>query len=102
MTKVKPMNITLSPQLSSSSLSVAKSGEILTINGEEFDFGPLPEGASLPPAAVACGFITGDVRRVGGVLHLTLLLPHGAGASEAARFPAPIINPADGALELPA
>ena len=30
---------------------------------------------------------------LGATLIYTLLLPHGAGASEAVRFPAPIINP---------
>ena len=95
------MHITLSPQRRQGALSVSKQGDTLTINGDEFDFANLPDGATLPAGAVDCLHIIGPVERINGVLHITLLLPHGADASEAARFPAPIINPPDGPLELP-
>ena len=95
------MHITLSSQRSDAALSLTKFGDTLTINNEAFDFAPLPDGATLPASALRCDFIVGPVERIDGVLHITLLLPHGAGASEAARFPAPIINPPDGPLELP-
>jgi hypothetical protein len=95
------MKITLSPQRRDDNLQVIKSGDTLTINGTAYDFSVVPDGATLPRDAVDCPWLASDVERIDGVLHLTLLLPNSATASEAARFPAPIINPADGALELP-
>ena len=95
------MKINLSPQRRDDTLTVTKQGDTLTINGKEYDFSQLPDGGTLPADAVDCEYIIGSVDRVDGELELTLLLPHGANASEAARFPEPIINPADGELELP-
>jgi hypothetical protein len=95
------MKITLSPQRRDETLHVTKTGEALTINGVEYDFSVVPDGAILPRDAVDCIWLASDVERISGSLHLTLLLPHGVDASEAARFPAPLINPADGPLELP-
>ena len=95
------MKIKLSPQRRDDSLSVFKQGDTLTINGTAYDFTDLPDGGTLPADAVDCEFVIGSVDRVNGELELTLLLPHGANASEAARFPQPIIDPADGEVELP-
>lgn len=95
------MNITLSPQRRDDTLTVSKSGDILIINGQTFDFSAIPDGATLPCEAIDSEYITGDVERIDGTLHLTLLLPHGPNASEAVRFPKPIIDPTDGPLELP-
>ena len=96
------MHITLSPQRRDDSLTVSKQGDTLTINGTAYDFSGITEGATLPASATGCEYLTGDIERISGVLHLTLLLPHGANPSQAACFPAPLINPADGLLELPA
>lgn len=95
------MHITLSPARSDAALAVVKQGEVLVVNGSWIDFGPLPDGATLPASAIDCECIVGPVKRINGVLHITLLLPHGADASEAVRYPEPIINPPDGPLELP-
>jgi len=95
------MKITLSPQRRDDTLTVIKQGDTLTINGTEYDFSQLPNGGTLPKDAVDCEWIISDVNRVGGELELTLLLPHSADASEAARFPEPIVDPADGQVELP-
>lgn len=95
------MKITLSPQRRDDTLTVTKQGDTLTINGTAYDFSQLPDGATLPAEAVDCEFIIDPVERINGELELTLLLPHGLNASDAARFPQPIIDPADGALELP-
>lgn len=95
------MIITLSPQFRSDSLTVSKQGDTLTINGHDYDFSVIPDGATLPADAIGCEYIVGNVERIAGALHLTLMLPNGPDASEAARFPAPINNPADGPLELP-
>ena len=95
------MKINLSPQRRDDTLTVTKQGDTLTINGTAYDFSVVPDGATLPKGATDCAWLASDVERIDGVLHLTLLLPHGANASQAARFPQPIINPADGVLELP-
>ena len=95
------MKINLSPQRRDDTLAVTKQGDILTINGTTYDFSQLPDGGTLPADAVDCEFVIGSVDRVNGELELTLLLPHGPNASEAARFPEHIIDPADGEVELP-
>ena len=95
------MQINLSPQRRDDQLTVFKEGDVLTINGTAYDFTDLPDGGTLPAEAVDCEYVIGSVNRVNGELELTLLLPHGPNATEAARFPEPIINPADGELELP-
>ncbi len=96
------MHITLSPNMyDGKNLTVTKHGDALRVNGVLYDFSQLAEGETLPASAIDSEFVIGLVERIGGVLHLTLMLPHGPDASAAARFPAPIINPPDGALELP-
>jgi hypothetical protein len=95
------MKITLSPQVSSKSLVVSKAGDVLTINGTEYDFTVIPDGATLPADAVDCEFVIGEVERISGDLQLTLLLPITSSASHAACFPDPIVDPADGSVELP-
>lgn len=95
------MIIKLSPQRRDDQLVVTKRSDVLTINGERFDFRELPEGAVLPASAVECDFVVGDVTRLNGDLILTLLLPYGQGASAAASFPADIVNPPDGNVGLP-
>jgi len=95
------MKIKLSPQRRDDSLSVFKQGDVLTINGTDYDFTDLPDGGTLPAEAVDSEFVIGSVNRANGEIELTLLLPHGPNASEAARFPRPILDPADGEVELP-
>jgi len=95
------MHITLSPQRRDDNLTVIKQGDTLTINGAAYDFSGVSDGATLPKAATDCEWLASDVRRVDGVLHMTLTLPNAADASEAARFPDPMVDPADGTLALP-
>jgi hypothetical protein len=95
------MKINLSPQRRDDQLTIFKEGDSLTINGTEYDFNQLSDGGTLSADAVDCEFVIRSVDRSNGELELTLLLPHGANASEAARFPEPIIDPADGEVELP-
>lgn len=95
------MHITFSPIRSDETLTLSKAGDVLTINGDEFDFGPLPEGADLPSDAVSSEWITGTVSREGGNIRLTVLLPHGAKTPEETKFPQPI-TATDGEIEVPA
>ena len=96
------MDITLTPQVRPDSLTVSKSGDILTINGDAFDFSFIEEGDTLPADAVDCPLLASEVTRTDGEIILSLLLPIGPAASEAARFPAPILNAPDGDIEVPA
>lgn len=84
------MQISFSPIRAQGALSVSVAGEVLTVGGQRFDLGPLQEGDRLPAAAFPSPAIAGDVTRVGGTLHIPLLLPHGEDALPEVRFPAPV------------
>lgn len=95
------MKIFLSPQRRSGHLAIEKAGDVLTINGEGFDFSSLPDGATIPEGIVPCEWVIGAVERVDGDLQITVILPHGPNPPEALLFPASIINPPDGPIVLP-
>ncbi len=96
------MIIDLSPQRRDDVLEVTKAGDALTIDGVAFDFSALPDGATIPAGEVPCEWLVGPVERIAGELHLTLILPHGPNPSQAVAFPAPLIDPPDGVIALPA
>lgn len=95
------MIISLSPLYGPEhTLEVTRSGDVLTINGEALDFGPLPAGATLPEGATGCDWVVGDVERDGsGVLRITLALPISLAVFHDA-VP-DIIDPPDGDISLP-
>ncbi|MGK9281314.1 hypothetical protein [Sinorhizobium meliloti] len=95
------MKISLSPQRRDDTLEVRKAGDILTINGEVFDFSALPDGATIPAGEIPCEWIVGPVERIAGDLHLTLILPHGSNPSEEVAFPQPMVEAPDGLVALP-
>lgn len=95
------MHIILSPMRSDDRLVVERQGDRLTINGAPVDLSGLAEGASLPEGATGCAHVLGPVRRTGGRLHLTLLLPHGPDAPAETLFPAPLDPVPEGAVPLP-
>ena len=95
------MNITFIPQRRDDLLTLERDGDVLILNGERFDFTPLPDGATLPRDAIACSWLASDVERIGGALHLSLILPYGAGTAQGLLHPAPVIDPADGPVPLP-
>jgi hypothetical protein len=96
------MHISLTPMRRDDRLYLTRAGDILTFNGAAFDFGPIPEGATLPQDAVNCQWLASDIWRLDGVLHLTLILPHGPLAPQATLFPVPIMLARDGPVPLPA
>lgn len=77
------MQITHTPQRRDDACDVSVSGDVLTVNGETYDFSPLPEGATLPRAAVDCPWLASDVERIDGEIHLTLIQPHGPQTEDA-------------------
>jgi len=95
------MRISFSPQRRDDALAVSLAGDVVTVNGEAFDFGPLAEGATLPQEAIGCAWFAGPVSRENGSLRLTLLLPHGANPSQNVAFPQPIVMQGDGPVTLP-
>jgi hypothetical protein len=95
------MNLTFSPIRMDTPLTASVDGDVLTLNGEALDFGPLPKGATLPHAAIPCDWIAGDVSRdEAGMLTVPLILPHGANAPTETLFPQPVTVKA-GAVALP-
>ncbi|MFD2641876.1 tail fiber assembly protein [Pseudomonas japonica] len=95
------MIIKLSPVRSDASLSVVRAGDTLEINGIVFDFSRLPDGATLPAAAVGSTEVLDPIERVSGKIVVTIRLPHAADADRSSRFPADIIDPMDGQVRLP-
>lgn len=95
------MIIQLSPIRSDRSLLLEKTGDILTINGEPFDFSVIPDEGLLSNDAITSDFIISDVERKNGEIELTLLCPHSSDATEAQRFPEPITVTEDGEVQLP-
>jgi hypothetical protein len=95
------MHISFAPQRRDDALTVSKAGDVLTLNGDPIDLSDLPEGATLPAQAVDCEWIAGDIERIAGEIHLTLLLPHGPGPNAAVAFPEPITVAQDGHVAMP-
>lgn len=95
------MLITLSPVRLDETLTASRDGDVLTLNGEVFDFTQLPEGGTLPADAIDSDWIIGPVSRTSGELHLTLRLPHGPNPSQAVAFPDPVTVTQDGPIPLP-
>ncbi|RLL71292.1 hypothetical protein [Paenirhodobacter hankyongi] len=93
--------ITLSPMRRDDTLAVSVAGDVLTLNGAALDLGALAPGESLPCDEIGCEWIASDiVRGEGGEIALTLILPHGAEATDARRFPQPVTVTADGPVAL--
>lgn len=82
------MEITLSPTRMDATLTAEVAGDVLTLNGEAIDLSAVTEEAALEQHDHF--WIVGPVRRDGGVLHLTLLLPHGARPPPETLFPLPV------------
>lgn len=96
------MIISFSPQRRDDTLELEKTnGDRLRINGELFNFGPLPDGGTIPVGEIPCEWIVGPVERIDGEIHLTLILPHGPNPSQAVAFPEPITVTEDGPVAIP-
>lgn len=95
------MKIILSPQRRNDTLEVIKNGDVLTVNGEEFDFSPVGEGDTLPRQAISSLWFAGDVDRIEGELTLTLLFPNPWNYSQEQAFPVPLEDVPDGPVAFP-
>ena len=81
------MKIKLSPQGRATPLVAKVVGDVIILNGESYDFSPLQEGETLPADATGCDWFASPIERIDGVIHLTLILPHGNFAPHETRFP---------------
>ena len=96
------MQITLIPQRRDAPLTLSIAGDVLSVDGELFDFSALAEGAEMPASAIASDHFAGPVTRRNGELHLSLILPNGPRPPQEAMFPAVLNIIADGPVTLPA
>ncbi len=94
------MQISFTPVRRDDTLLLSRTGDTLTINGEAFDFAAIPDGAILPRDGVTSDWLASDVERIDGVIHLTLILPHGADAPPETLFPQPVLA-SDGVVPVP-
>ena len=81
------MKIKLSPQGRATPLVAKVVGDVIILNGESYDFSPLQEGETLPADATGCDWFASSIERIDGVIHLTIVLPHGNNAPHETRFP---------------
>jgi hypothetical protein len=83
-------------------LALSLQGDVITVNGEELDLGPLDPDETLPHSVIDSPFIEKDVQRLAdGTLVIHFTFPISPKALEAARFPAPITVTTDGPITLP-
>ena len=94
------MKIYLSPIRGEEKLALKVLGDTLVANGQALDFADIAEAAPHPARAFGCPWLTGEVRRVAGEIHVTVILPHGANAPDETLFPQPI-EASDGVVTLP-
>jgi hypothetical protein len=95
------MLIKLMPARLDETLEVIKTGEVLTVNGEDFDLSLIGEGDTLPASAISSNWFFDKVDRVGGELVLTLNLPLPWNYSQEQAFPVPLENVPDGLVAFP-
>jgi hypothetical protein len=95
------MIIKLSPQRRDDTLVVTKTGSILSINDEVFDFSPLSDGATLPRSAINSEWFARDVEMISGELVITLLFPNPANSSPEQAFPVDLVDVPDGPVAFP-
>lgn len=96
------MRISFAPQRRDDTLTLEKtSGDRLRINGELFNFNPLPDGGTIPEGEIPCDWIIGPVERIDGEVHVTVVLPHGISPAQNVAFPEPIVVNEDGPITLP-
>ena len=98
------MIILLSPVIAEEPpLILSIKGQVVTVNGEDFDFGIIPSGYTLPRGSVDSPWFAESVitRDHDGVLTLPIRFPYPEGAGEDMRFPAPILVTQDGPVGLP-
>ncbi len=88
------MIVTLSPMRMDQTLTAARTGSVLVLNGTPVDLSGYDMAAAPNP------WIVGEPFEEAGVWQVTLILPHGADAPEETRFPVPVMMDGDGEIPL--
>lgn len=81
-------------------LTVYVNGDVINLNGVDFDFGPLQDGDILPAEAVGSDYVVGDVIRSGNNINITLMMPYRANAPDYVTFPVSA-SVAEGGVNVP-
>lgn len=98
------MHIQLNPQSRTDITldTLAKSGDVLEVNGVPFDFSVLPPKHTLSADAFAGDLVLSARRDFDGELTVVILLPYAdPDAPSEVRFPEVIIAASDGAIGVP-
>lgn len=99
------MKIKLWPDIAPIGISAKVNGDKITIDGQEFDFTPLKEGARLPGVAIdSRHFVESEyVQRINGEICLTLRFPVTWETPEEVRAPKEptVISVSRGAVKFP-
>lgn len=70
------MRVNRTPQRNDAAVEFSVDGDVLTVNGDAFDFSAIPEGGHVE--SVPGKWIVGRVWRENGEIVLTLIEPYGA------------------------
>lgn len=96
------MIISFSPRRCDDNLILEKIDEdIISINGDIFDFGLIPEGGYIPESVIPTSWISGPVKRINGEICLKVTLPHGPSPETFQSFPDSISVTEDGIIDIP-
>lgn len=95
------MIIILSPQRRDDTLEVTKNGDVLKINGEDFDLSIMGDGDTLPYGAIDSIWFANNVEKIDNELVVTLLFPNPWNYSQEQAFPVPLENVPDGPVAFP-
>lgn len=95
------MKITLYPQRRDDELALSKQGDVLTVNGTEYDMSAIPDGATLPATAIENTLMNGGpIERIDGEINLTLFVPC-CDPDAFMKPPVTVTISKDGAIEVP-
>ncbi|MDV7270699.1 hypothetical protein RYZ20_07280 [Thioclava sp. A2] len=81
------MKIYFSPARRDVRLEITREGDALALNDQIVDFSGVSEGDARPAEEFSSDWLAGEVRRIDGEIHLTVILPHSVNAPEETRFP---------------
>ncbi|HHN1544953.1 hypothetical protein [Pseudomonas aeruginosa] len=83
--------------------TVSVSGGVLTVEGRDYAFPDLADGAELTMEDFADPYLVYQVRRRGDTISVWIIYRYPAGATHAARYPEPVPVPGDfdGPVDLP-
>lgn len=85
------MKIKFHTQRRDDELLIKISGDVITVNGDEYDFSPIGEGETLPHSAIALDTFIDDISRINGELEIGIIIPHKDKPAHAIAFPEDVV-----------